>query len=100
MLTAAEYLQQRLARYDRVEFLENYYNKISAKYESDEETLSITKEEFVNALNSGRTLHYVTGYIQRYSSNSNATYAKYLTVETAKRLSAKGYKYSVMSTSR
>lgn len=99
VLTAAEYLQQRLARYDRISFLESYYDKISAKYQSNKETLCVTKEDFVNALNSGRTFHYVTGYIQNYSSNSDATYAKYLTVETAKRLSAKGYKYSVMSTS-
>jgi hypothetical protein len=99
VLTAAEYLQQRLARHDRLDFLRSYYDKIRDKYHSLGLTLNINKETFVAVLNSGRTFHYITGYIQNYSSNSDATYAKYLTVETAKRLSAKGYKYSVMSTS-
>lgn len=97
VLTAAEYLQQRLARHDRVKFLEDYYDSINSKYRSAGHSLDILKQDFVASLLSGKTFHYVIGYMSGYKKTSRATYAKYLTIETAKKLAAKGYRCSVLN---
>ncbi len=97
VLTAAEYLQQRLARHDRVKFLENYYDSIHSKYLTAGYSLDVPKQDFVASLQSGKTFHYVIGYMSGYEKTSHATYAKYLTIETAKKLAAKGYRCSVLN---
>lgn len=90
VLTAAEYLQQNLARGERQAFLEGYYDAILYNYTKNGKTLSIAKEDFISIFSSGRTIKYVIGYIDGYKKESRATYAKYLTMETVKKLSAKG----------
>lgn len=90
VLTAAEYLQQNLARGERQAFLEGYYNAILHNYAKNNKPLSIAKEDFVSIFSSGRAIKYVIGYIDGYKKESRATYAKYLTMETVKKLSVKG----------
>lgn len=90
VLTAAEYLQQNLARGERQAFLEGYYDAILHSYTKNSKILSIAKEDFVGIFSSGRTIKYVIGYIDGYKKESRATYAKYLTMETVKKLSSKG----------
>lgn len=90
VLTSAEYLQQNLSRGGREFFLESYYDAIAEKYIKAKKHLSVTKEEFVATLTSGRSMRYVIGYIDGFKKNSRATYAKYLTIETVKKLASKG----------
>lgn len=97
VLTSAEYLQQNLARHDRIQFLESYYDSIKEKYDAKGKKLKITKDRFVQILGSGRPIKYIIGYIDEYKKNSRSTYAKYLTIHTVKRLAAKGYSCNILN---
>lgn len=90
VLTSAEYLQQNLARRGREFFLSSYYDAIAEKYSKAQKSFTIKKEEFITILTSGRSIKYVIGYIDNFKKSSQATYAKYLTIETVKKLTAKG----------
>lgn len=99
VLTSAEYLQQNLARHDRLQFLENYYDSIKEKYDAAGKKLEITKADFMQVLSSGRPIKYIIGYIDGYRKKSRATYAKYLTTQTVKKLATKGYSCNVLNIS-
>ena len=99
VLTSAEYLQQNLARHDRTKFLESYYDSIKEKYDAAGKNISITKNTFTQVLCSGRSIKYIIGYINGYRKKSKATYAKYLTTQTVKKLAAKGYSCNVLNIS-
>lgn len=90
VLTSAEYLQQNLARRGRESFLDSYYDAIADKYSIAQKSFTIKKDEFIKMLTSGRSFKYVIGYIDGFKKGSQATYAKYLTIETVKKLAAKG----------
>lgn len=90
VLTSAEYLQQNLARRGRESFLDSYYDAIADKYSKAQKSFTIKKDEFITMLTSGRSFKYVIGYIDGFKKGSQATYAKYLTIETVKKLTAKG----------
>lgn len=95
--TSAKYLQTRLNSRDRNEFLVNYYLKIYGRYVSEGHALKISQEEFVDLFN--LRIVFIAGYISGYSLMCRSNYAKYLDVDTYKRMSDMGYEYLTMSIS-
>lgn len=91
VLVSAEYLQQNLYRDGKLRFLGRYYDSICKKYKEKGKTISVSKEKFVEIFEGNREIKYVIGYIKDYKKTSRSTYAKYLTVETRKKLAAKGF---------
>ena len=89
VLTSAAFLQKMIYSAQRDDFFEDYYNKLESKYNNDNLHLPITKEKFKNCFYSGK-IHYLIGYISKYSQNSKSLYAQYLTVDTIKKLASKG----------
>lgn len=96
ILTAAEYLHQMLAYGGNEEFLGEYYDAIEAKYQKDNLTVPFDRAEFVQQFRSAKNVTYIAGYMKNYRRDSRATYAKYLTLETKKKLTAKGFSYVVL----
>ncbi|MET1248877.1 DUF6119 family protein [Sporolactobacillus sp. STCC-11] len=86
IITSSEYLQKML-NYNRISFLENYYNNICKK--NDVEIYpDITLEGFINTFN--KRICYVAGFLKGYSRGSKATYSKYLMLELNKKLEGRG----------
>lgn len=96
ILTAAEYLHQMLAYGGNEEFLGSYYDAIEAKYQEDNLTVPFNRADFVQQFRSGKNVTYIAGYMTNYRRDSRATYAKYLTLETKKKLAAKGFSYVII----
>ena len=94
MLTSSEYLHQALSSYDAQGFLERYYDAIKSRYEG--KAVPFNKEEFISQMRSGKKFTYVIGYMDGPKRNSRSTYAKYLTVDAARKLEAKGDKCIIM----
>ena len=92
VMTSASYLQQMLSTVNRDEFLERYYESIELKYKNAGITIPVNKAEFKKYFQGSPEIHYLIGYLKDYKENSRSTYAKYLTVETIKKLSVKGFK--------
>ena len=89
--TSAKYLQTRLNSRDRNEFLVEYYSKICGRYENEGRDLKISQEEFVDLFN--LRIVFISGYILGYSLKCRSNYAKYLDVDTYKKMSDIGYEY-------
>ena len=89
--TSAKYLQTRLNSRDRNEFLVEYYSKICGRYENEGRDLKISQEEFVDLFN--LRIVFIAGYILGYSLKCRSNYAKYLDVDTYKKMSDIGYEY-------
>lgn len=89
--TSAKYLQTRLNSRDRNEFLVEYYSKICGRYENEGRDLKISQEEFVDLFN--LRIVFIAGYISGYSLKCRSNYAKYLDVDTYKKMSDIGYEY-------
>lgn len=94
VLTSSEYLHQALSSSDAQGFLERYYDAIKSRYEG--KAVPFNKEEFISQMRSGKKFTYVIGYMDGPKRNSRSTYAKYLTVDAARKLEAKGDKCIIM----
>lgn len=99
VLASAEYLQKNLAMIGRKEFLSSYYDNVESKYRRLRKSLSITKEQFIAAFDGGRSICYLIGYAKNFSNKSRSTYAKYLSIETKKKLLGKGYRCLILALS-
>lgn len=93
--TSAKYLQTRLNSRDRNEFLVDYYSKIRGRYEKEGRDLKISQEEFVALFN--LRIVFIAGYISGYSLKCRSNYAKFLDVDTYKKMSDMGYEYLTMN---
>lgn len=93
--TSAKYLQTRLNSRDRNEFLVDYYSKIRGRYEKEGRDLKISQEEFVVLFD--LRIVFIAGYISGYSLKCRSNYAKYLDVDTYKKMSDMGYEYLTMN---
>ena len=91
IITSAEFLQKTLFSLERIPTLNQYYQRIVAQREQHGNVRSIiTQQEFAD-LFINRKIVYIAGYLDNYRLNTRSTYAKYLTIETGKRLATKGY---------
>ncbi|WP_409968818.1 DUF6119 family protein [Bengtsoniella intestinalis] len=98
--TAANYFQIKLAQSDREDFLRGYYSKIKELYIKNAKTPTISEQDFIDLMISSRKKCYIAGFIKSFSTGTRSNYAKYLTVETQKRLTSKGYEFLAMSLSK
>lgn len=98
VLTSAEYFQRNRALHSRESFFEMYFEKIRSKYSSKKLTPPFTKEQFVEKMCNLPNVHYVIGYVDGFKDNSRTTYAKYLTIDVTKKLAAKGYRCTIVTT--
>lgn len=91
ILSSCELLRYIDIEKDKKEILEKYYNSILEKYPKNMKMKSITFEEFIKLFNKAN-IYYVAGFMQRVTENKRSNYAKYLTIDTAKKLEDKGFK--------
>lgn len=92
---SANYLQARLSSRDRNSFIKNYYTKISDRYEKEGHELMIEQERFVELFE--RHIVFIAGYMSGYSLRCKSYYAKYLDVDSYKKMLDMGYDYLSMN---
>ncbi|TEB05668.1 hypothetical protein Psch_02709 [Pelotomaculum schinkii] len=97
ILTSAEYMQKILQGISKDEWLKKYYKGIVAKRPII--VHKISAEEFTYVM-TNKNICYIAGYLSGFRKKTTATYAKYLTIEAEKRLSAKGYGFISMNVTR
>lgn len=94
VLTSSEYLHQALSSSGAQSFLERYYDTIKSRYKG--KAVPFNKEEFISQMRSGKKFTYVIGYMDGPNRNSRSTYAKYMTVDAARKLEARGDRCIIM----
>lgn len=94
ILTSADYMQKVIQGINRDEWLKKYYNEIITKRAKIAH--AVNQKEFLTVMTSNN-ICYIAGYLSGFKKNISATYAKYLTIEAEKRLSAKGYGFVSMN---
>ena len=88
---SANYFQARLNSRDRNNFIMDYYFQISDRYKKNGQKLTIEKEKFVELFD--RRIVFIAGYMSGYSLGCKSYYAKYLDVDSYKKMSDMGYEY-------
>lgn len=92
---SANYLQARLNSRERNSFLVDYYAKISDRYNKEGQELIIEQERFVELFD--RHIVFIAGYMTGYSLRCKSYYAKYLDVDSYKKMLDMGYDYLSMN---
>lgn len=87
ILTSAEFINHYMM--EKKDFIEKYYDDILKKY-SNNKIKDLTKEEFIELFNKPN-IYYVAGFMEKLSDNTDSNYAKYITIDTSKKLIEKGY---------
>lgn len=90
ILTSAEFINHYLMERDKREIFEKYYDDIKEKYPNNKKINSITKKDFIDIF-SKQHVFYVAGFMENLSENTDSNYAKYITLDTSKKLKEKGY---------
>ncbi len=90
ILSSAELLSYIVKEKDKKRIFKEYYNKILKEYPNNKLIKTLTLEEFAR-LFSKAEIHYIVGFMERVTINKNSNYAKYLTIDTYKKLKEKGY---------
>lgn len=90
ILSSAELLSYIVKEKDKKRIFKEYYNKILKEYPNNKLIKTLTLEEFVR-LFSKAEIHYIVGFMERVTINKYSNYAKYLTIDTYKKLKEKGY---------
>ena len=72
------------------------YEKIISKYKNTGIKIPVDKTEFKKYFQGVPKIHYLIGYLKGYYESSRSTYAKYLTVETIKKLLDKGFNCTLL----
>lgn len=88
ILTSAEFINHYLM--EKKYLLEKYYEDILEKYPKNK-IKDIGKDEFID-LFSKTNVYYVAGFMHNLSDSTDSNYAKYITIDTNKKLNEKGYK--------
>lgn len=91
ILTSAEFISHYLMDRDKRDIFEKYYEDIKEKYPENKKIKTIEKSEFVD-LFMRPNIYYVAGFMQNLSDNTESNYAKFITLDTCKKLNEKGYK--------
>lgn len=87
ILTSAEFINHYLM--EKKSLLEKYYEDILEKYPNNK-IKDISKDEFID-LFSKTNVYYVAGFMHNLSESTDSNYAKYITIDTNKKLIEKGY---------
>lgn len=87
ILTSAEFINHYLM--EKKSLLEKYYEDILEKYPNNK-IKDISKDEFID-LFSKTNVYYVAGFMHNLSDSTYSNYAKYITIDTNKKLNEKGY---------
>lgn len=95
MWASANYFQSNMNSASRNSFLESYYERISERYKDNKYKVPLTKSEFVSLFD--KKVFFVAGYMAGYTLQSKSLYAKYLTIDSYKKMSDMGYKYICMN---
>jgi|GEM_PF-5836844 len=77
------------------DFLKEYYTKIKNKYSNNTKINSLSVDEFINLFGKPN-IYYVAGFMRNLSKNTNSNYAKYLIIDTYKKLHEKGYEFLLL----
>lgn len=91
VLTSAQFISNYTLEENRKIIFEEYYNKILEKYPNNKKIKQITSDEFVDLFCNAPHIYYVVGFIEEFSKNIKSNYAKYMTLDTNKKLLNKGY---------
>lgn len=91
ILTSSEFISHYLMDRDKRDIFEKYYEDIKEKYPENKKIKTIEKSEFVD-LFMRPNIYYVAGFMQNLSDNTESNYAKFITLDTCKKLNEKGYK--------
>lgn len=91
ILAASEYFQIKRMSMDRNSFFREYYKKIKQTSDEYGRQLAFNEDQFVEILENAKEFCFVAGYLNNYRKDSRSTYAKYLSIELKKKLSAKGF---------
>lgn len=87
ILTSAEFINHYMM--EKKVFIEQYYDDILEKYPNNK-IKNISKDEFI-ALFDKTNVYYVAGFMHNLSDSTDSNYAKYITIDTSKKLNEKGY---------
>ncbi|MBQ6841178.1 MAG: hypothetical protein IJO63_03595 [Bacilli bacterium] len=96
VLTSAEFIRHYLLGENKKEIFERYYNEIKRKYPNNKKIQNITVEEFIELFDK-LEIYYVVGFMEDFSNKISSNYAKYMTLNTCKKLVEKGYKLCLFS---
>ena len=91
VLTSAEFISKYALEDKRKEIFEGYYSKIMEKYPDNKKIKKISSEKFVDLFCNAINIYYVVGFIEEFTENIKSNYAKYMTIDTNKKLLEKGY---------
>lgn len=91
VLTSAQFIRNYNLEENRKIIFEEYYNKIKEKYPNNKKIAQITSDKFVDLFCNAPNIYYVVGFIEDFSENIKSNYAKYMTLDTNKKLLDKGY---------
>ena len=92
VLTSAGFISHYALEEKRKEIYEEYYNKIVNKYPKNEKIKQISSEKFVDLFCNATNIFYVVGFVEKFSEDIKSNYAKYMTIDTNKKLLERGYK--------
>jgi hypothetical protein len=92
VLTSAGFINHYALEEKRKEIYEEYYNKIVNKYPNNEKIKHISSEKFVDLFCNATNIFYVVGFVEKFSEDIKSNYAKYMTIDTNKKLLERGYK--------
>lgn len=92
---SANYLQARLNSRDRNSFIMDYHAAISARYKKEGHKFMIEQGKFVELFD--RRIVFIAGYMSGYSLKCKSNYAKYLDVDSYKKMLDMGYEYLSMN---
>ena len=87
ILTSAEFINHYMM--EKKTFIEKYYEDILEKYPNNK-IKDISKDEFIDLFDK-TNVYYVAGFMHNLSDSTDSNYAKYITIDTSKKLNEKGY---------
>lgn len=98
MWASANYYQSKMNSTSRNSFLESYYERISERYKHNKHNqhkVPLTQNEFFSLFD--KNVVFVAGYMAGYTIQNKSFYAKYLTIDSYKKMNDMGYKYICMN---
>jgi len=95
ILASTTYLQSQLSSVDKSLFLSEYYQKINNKYQKDGYSLDINEKEFIDLFD--KRIVIISGYMKNFTIEAKSNYAKFLYLDSKKRVELMGYDYYAMN---
>lgn len=95
MWAAANYFQNKMNSSTKTSFLEIYYEIISERYQKNKHNVPLSMRDFKKLFN--KKVSFVAGYMTGYTLQSKSLYAKYLTIDSYKKMNDMGYGYICMN---